>query len=156
MSRLEEILTSSPASIDWPEPTPQLSSRVVARLQPSTSRPASRRWVPAVAAMLVMAIAIIPGARQAVADLIVEAGVRIGVIDETPGPGANLDLGDPVSMDEARSAVDFAISIPSSLGEPEAVYVGEERVSMIWGRKPPSSGRSRNRCRCAINSDPLW
>lgn len=132
MSRLEQALVSMPGSVDWPEPSPHMAARITARLEGETSRRSTSRWIWVTAIVLVAVTLTIPGPRQAVADLIVEAGVRIGVIEEAPTAGAGLELGEEASLEEANAAVDFAVSVPSDPGPPDAIYLDSESVSMVW------------------------
>lgn len=132
MSHLEQVLASMPGSIDWPEPSPHMASRVTARLEGGAARRSTSRLIWTAALVAIAAIVVIPGTRQAVADLIVEAGVRIGVIEETPTAGAGLELGEEESLVEAGAAVDFNLAIPSELGPPDAIYLDSGTVSMVW------------------------
>jgi hypothetical protein len=61
------------------------------------------------------------------------------------GPlGSNLDLGAPMTLDQAKSEVTFAVYVPMSpdLGSPDVVYYGPElvggQVSLVYG---PGAGR---------------
>lgn len=142
MSRLDHVLATLPGTIDWPEPSPHMASRVAARIEAPAPR-APRRWIWATVTALIFAVAFIPGARQAVADLIVEAGVRIGVIEEAPTAGADLDLGEEVSLSRAASVVDFPLSIPAELEAPGSIYLDGESISMVWegdGTLPSAPG----------------
>jgi hypothetical protein len=92
------------------------------------------------AAVIIIAlfVVLVPGTRRAVADLLEEAGVRIGFITETPtiDPGS-LILGDEMTLDDARDLVGFQVVVPESLGGPDAVFVGEDlSVSMVWFDDP--------------------
>jgi hypothetical protein len=82
-----------------------------------------------------------------VADLLGVAGIEI-TFDPDPADaaGAELELGEPVSLEEATEAVDFVLSAPGSLGAPDAVFMSDRpssgRVSMVWasGETLPASG----------------
>jgi hypothetical protein len=54
-----------------------------------------------------------------------------------PPVGAELDLGDVVTLEEATEAADFDLSVIDSLGQPDAIYLStrpsDGRVSMVWG-----------------------
>lgn len=135
MNRLEMTLAVLPDSIDWPEPSEQLASRVRAHIESGeTARSRTRRWAIASAlALLVLVMGLLPGTRQALADLFHEAGVRIGFISETPTDlAADVDLGSPVTMEAAAEQVGFELRSPDILGLPDAVYVDDGAVSMVW------------------------
>lgn len=134
MSRLEHLLGSMPESIEWPEPPPHMAARVRAQIEAQEKRSWSVRWVWATAMVaVVVAIALIPATRQAVADLIVEAGVRIGVTEETTTDlGVGLDLGEQVSAEHAANVAGFSISVPAELDSPSSVFLDGDRVSMVW------------------------
>ena len=143
MSRVEQVLASLPDTIDWPEPSPYMPSRINARIKTPAHTATPRRWIWAIMTAAVVVVALIPGTRQAVADLIVEAGVRIGVIDEVPQVGADLDLGEQTTLAEAASSVEFPIGVPDDLGDPATVYLDDRIVAMVWpgaGSLPAASG----------------
>lgn len=133
MNRLDETLRALPDSMDWPEPSPHMPARVSAIIE---SHEATGRlrwvWVSAVSA-LVLAIALLPGARQAVADLLVEAGVRIGVVDEIPPLGADLELGEEVTLHDAARVVSFEVRVPGEMGPPDGIFLDGETISLTWG-----------------------
>lgn len=151
-SRLESMLTSLGDSIEWPTPSPHLSARVTARIESEQPRAASRGiWRrPAIATVAVLAVTLVfvfsPSARQAVADLLSAAGIRIGVTsDQTPTTGAALDLGEFVQLDEIEDAVAFQLRVPGGggPGEPDAVYLSDSgQVTMVWDGTPslPAAG----------------
>ncbi len=78
-----------------------------------------------------------PTAREAVADLLGVAGIEIR-FDPDPAEvaGREMDLGEPVTLEEASEAVDFELSVPEDLGPPDAVFLSDRpssgRVSMVW------------------------
>lgn len=145
-SRLESMLTSLGDSIDWPAASPHLSARVMTRIESEQPTAASRGiWRrPAIATVAVLVVTVVlvfsPSARQAVADLLSAAGIRIGVTsDQTPTIGAELDLGQLVQLDEVENAVEFQIRIPGGRdpGVPHAVYLSDGgQVTMVWDRTP--------------------
>jgi hypothetical protein len=121
-ARTEAALRDLALAIDWPDPvdfTPRLSL--------DQSGPTSRRhgvvWL-AGAAAVVLAIFLIPTARQAVANLLEVAGIRFEFGDgpDLPVP-TNLTPGVQVDMEEASRAVDFPIIVPSALPPPDAVHL---------------------------------
>lgn len=140
MSRpIEQALLELAHHIDWPEqsaPPQDLHRRLAAH-------PASRnryRWISVTALFLVVVASLLlfsPRARQAVADLLGVAGIEI-TFDPDPAPvvGGELELGEPVTLEEAADAVDFDLSVPENLGPPDAVFLsdrpGSGRVSMVW------------------------
>jgi hypothetical protein len=84
-----------------------------------------------------------PQAREAVADLLGVAGIEIQFRPELEEPvGAGLGLGVRMSLEEAAETVDFTVSIPDQLGEPDGVYLSEGRINMVWpdGGSLPAAG----------------
>lgn len=136
MNKLDRVLATLPDTVDWPEPSEHLPARVVARMEAEGKRGTFRlrRWVWAAGMLMLLVVALIPGTRQAVADLFQEAGVRIGFVEEAPADlGRDLELGDLVALVEAEARVDFELRYPEVLGPPEETYVDEAGlVSMMW------------------------
>jgi hypothetical protein len=136
MSGLDRILATLPESVDWPRPSEHLTGRVVARLEATQAhRPARiRQWAWALTVLIVLVFALIPGARQAVANLFQEAGVRIGIVEELSSDlGGELDLGEKVSIEVADSQVGFDLRYPAILEKPEETYIDTPGlVSMLW------------------------
>ena len=134
----EELLTQLGDSIVWPGPSERLVSQVRARTESDDTHgflPLRNRFAPALAAAVIaLVILAVPSARQAVADLLIEAGVVIRFVEDTPTPGAGLDLGIQVDLEEAANQVEFELRIPAALGEPDAVYIEGARVSAVWER----------------------
>lgn len=151
-SRLESMLISLGDSIEWPTPSPQLSTRVLARIESDQPTAASRgfRRRPAIAAVAVLLVTLVfvfsPAARQAAADWLGAAGIRIGLTsDQAPTTGAALDLGELIQLDEVGDAVDFQVRVPGgeNPGTPNAVYLSDDgQVTMVWGGTPtlPAAG----------------
>lgn len=150
-TQLESMLTSLGNSIDWPTPSPHLSARVIARIEseePPAPRTVWRR--PALAAIAVLVVTLVfvfsPSARQAVADLLSAAGIRISVTSEqTPTAGAELNLGQLVELDEVGDRIDFQLRVPGGEdpGVPEAVYLSDSgHVTLVWDGTPslPAAG----------------
>jgi hypothetical protein len=125
--------------IDWPEHADQVPA-VLRRLATQKGPPKRLRWVPITAAVLLVVASILllsPGAREAVADLLGVAGIEVRFDPEMESPvGAELDLGDVVTLEEATEAVDFDLSVIDSLGQPDAIYLSSRpsdgRISMVW------------------------
>lgn len=135
MTPLERTLATLPDAVDWPEPSESLAARVVSHIEfeKRGSDRCFRRWVWAAVGSLAVMIALIPGTRQAVGDLLQEAGVRIGFIEETPSDlGQDLQLGDRVTQQEAASLVEFDVRYPEVLGPPEETYSDLGLISMLW------------------------
>jgi hypothetical protein len=140
--RLETMLTSLGDSIDWPTPSPHLSTRVLARIESDQPTAVSRGlWRrAAIATVAVLAVSLVfvfsPTARQAAADWLGAAGIRIGLTsDQAPTTGAELDLGELIQLDEVGDALDFHIRVPGGEhpGAPDAVYLSENgQITMVW------------------------
>jgi hypothetical protein len=119
---LEARLTALGSALEWPE-TRDVSGSVRARIE--GVRPAARRPFPvpsvafgvaiAIIALVAAALALFPGARQAVADWLGISGIEIRVREDVPTPSTSvksiddLDLGEEVSLAEAQEAVDFPL-----------------------------------------------
>jgi hypothetical protein len=157
-AELEAQLRQLGRSLDVPT-APDYATRVRERLTADspTARPAapSRRTTPVgwlrplatAAAVLLSAVAVVlsvPATREAVAEMFGFDGVRVRSLPITaPGPrttlDADLDLGEPVTLDQARQQVSFPVSVPSvpELGAPDSVHVRDERglesVSLVYG-----------------------
>lgn len=136
--RIEDRLTDLASRLEWPDDA-DLAPTVTRRLQEPS--PGSRRTVllgvAATVVSLVVAITLIPAGRQAVADLLGVAGIEIELGSEATPQGGTLDLGDPVSLAEARDAAPFPLLLPAhpDLGEPDTVHLdGEEPVgvTLAW------------------------
>lgn len=141
-TQLESMLTSLGDSIDWPTPSPHLSTRVIARIEAQQPTAAGRAlWRrPTIAAIAVVVVAlgfvVSPSARQAVADLLGAAGIRIGVTsEEAPPSGAELELGELVQLDEVEEGVEFRLRVPGGQdpGMPDAAFLSDSgQVTMVW------------------------
>lgn len=103
-------------------------------------------WVAAALALLVAAgLAASPSARSALLDLLGLRGARVERREPPPHPtatpgrlGAGLRLGKAVTLEDARAHMDFALTVPKSLGTPDAVWLDEapDRVSFVYDRRP--------------------
>jgi hypothetical protein len=156
-AELEARLRQLGRSLDVPA-APDYATRVRERLTPGS--PATRpvapdrrtgplgwlRPVATAAVVLVFAVAVVvsvPATREAVAELFGFSGVGVRPLP-TAGPSprttldADLDLGEPVTLDQARRQVSFPVSVPSvpELGAPDSVYVrteqGLESVTLVY------------------------
>jgi hypothetical protein len=145
MRDLHEELTA--LSVEWPA-TPDVAAAVGARLaQPA---PARRSWRPALAyglaalaAAFALTMAASPDARSAVLEWL---GLKSVTIERrepaAPSPrpgtlGSGLGLGTPVTLGEARRRAPF-LSLPTAegLGQPDAIYLGGQSVSLVYGERP--------------------
>jgi hypothetical protein len=156
-AELEAALRRLGQQVDVPT-RPPYAARVQQQLQPASGpvrhrarRPLSRRvrsLHPLAAAAVVLLVVVsvviaVPAGRQAVADLFGIAGVEVHPLPSTaPAPRTTLDpgldLGDPVSLAEARRLVSFPVAVPSAAGldRPDAIYVrrgpGLESVTLVY------------------------
>lgn len=136
---IESMLYRLGEQIDWPEHPDQVPA-VLRRLSAPTRPQRRLRWVSVTAAIILIVASVFllsPGARQAVADLLGVAGIEVRFDPGMEPPvGAELDLGEVVTLEEAQTAVDFDLSLIDSLGQPDAIYLSprpsEGRVSMVW------------------------
>lgn len=132
---VESLLADLADHLNWPLPS-DLGPRVSRRLALPLARRRRTRWI-AVTAVLVFLVASLlllsPQARQAVADFLGVAGIEIEFEPELEAPiGEGLGLGGPVSLEKAADSVDFSLSVPEVLDEPDAVYLSDGRVNMVW------------------------
>jgi hypothetical protein len=162
---LERALADLGAHLEHP-PTPPIAEVVVARITaPVTAAPArGRAWLPragwrrvAVAALALVLLAVVvvvatPGTREAVARRLGLPGVAIHLGGQTPsvpsartlpgGPGANLDLGRHVTLEQAAAGLSFRPLVPTAPGfeRPDAVYRSDDvpggRVDLLWRSRP--------------------
>lgn len=135
MSRLETILATLPDSIDWPEPSEHLASRVGARIRSGRLLRNPPRWAIAAVVLgtLVFVIGLVPGPRQAVADLLYQAGVQVGFFEPgAAGTVAEVDLGEPTTVEQAAERVGFELAAPALLEQPEVVYLDGGAATMSW------------------------
>jgi hypothetical protein len=147
MHALERELRGLALAVDYP-PATEMAAAV--RRDIDAGRAPKRRflegWSPdfgrrlalAGATALLLAVAILsfsPAARQAVADLLGLRGVGIRVTESPPpsapaptGPLSGfMDVGEAVSVAEAREAVDYEIRLPTDrLGPPDEVYLSDD------------------------------
>lgn len=135
--RLKSSLESLHHHVEWPVDESDFTWSAQG-LAPRTPRAAGfRRAAVAVASVAVVALILIvsPQARQAVAGLLEAAGIKISISEEPVEAGALLDLGRPVSLDEAQEGVRFTVRVPTGLlpGAPDGIYLGEDdQVTMVW------------------------
>lgn len=135
--------------VAWPE-TPDVAGPVAERIAGrAPGRPRVRLTWPgwrigvAVAAALLAVVMAVPPARSAILDWLGFGSVRI--VREEPAPsrfGAELALGEAVTLEEARRRVGFDVVVPAALGPPDAVYRSRGRVDFVYRPRPglPRSG----------------
>lgn len=149
--QFESKLTSMGDYIDWPTPSPHLTQRVVARIESEMVEVRRRGWrrtaiAGAAVLMVTIMMALPPSAREAVADLLGAAGIRIGfTADPTPATREDLNLGEPIPIDDLPEVVDFDVRIPGGEdpGPPDALYLSDSgQVTMVWAgsRILPAAG----------------
>jgi hypothetical protein len=148
MSELEIALVHLGRQLDVP-PTPELASRVRARLAEGPSR---RTWASrprglaiALAAALIVAVGAllaVPGTRAAILEFFHLRGVtieRVGALPTVPlqRDFNELFLGEKVTLDEAEQRADFDVAVPEALGDPDAIYFQKMppggMVSFVYG-----------------------
>jgi hypothetical protein len=147
--RLEHALAA--LEVQWPA-TPDIAAAVEARLDVPQGRIRTRwprmqlAWVAAALVVAVAAgLAVSPSARSALLDLLGLRGARVERREPPPHPsatpgrlGAGLQLGRPVSLAGARAASAFGLTLPASLGLPDAIWLDDapQRVSFVYDRRP--------------------
>jgi hypothetical protein len=141
----------------WPQ-TPDIAAAVAERLTVAPAPRARRVWRPswpawqvavAVGAALIAVVMAVPPARSAILEWFGFSTVRIERAEppsrlgsEPRSPlGADLQLGEPVTLAQARERADFDLVVPEALGEPDAVYVssdpaGRARVDFLYRPRP--------------------
>ncbi|WP_232661490.1 hypothetical protein [Pseudonocardia sp. TRM90224] len=134
-------------------PVPDVMPEVLSRLA-EPRRPRRARWLigGGFAAIVAVLIGVVPGAASAVGGFFQSLpGVLFSQSSEAlPPPGAGrlgeaLGLHGPVSLDEARRTLPFPVPLPSSLGEPDEVYLqGARAATLVWraGPRLPEIGPS--------------
>ncbi len=141
MSDLERMLTQLGRELDYP-PTPDLTAAVASRLR-GVEKPSPRRrprlfppaglrraLVLALVGLLVLAgtvLAAVPGARDAVLEFFGLQGATVERTATLPTPPAqqSLDLGRRTTLERARERLAFEPLVPTLLGDPDFVYLGE-------------------------------
>jgi hypothetical protein len=92
----------------------------------------------ALALLVVATVIATPWGRQAVADILEVAGIRVSWAEPDSPAGAELDLGETVGLDEAGDTVSFQLLFPDDpgLGAPDAVYRSATpaggAIHMVW------------------------
>jgi hypothetical protein len=132
--------------IAWPE-TPDIAATVSERLTAAPAPP-RRRWLlarpawqiaVAAAALVIAVVMAVPPTRAAVLDFLGFSSVRIERREVEPSRfGSALALGEPVTLDQARRRGGFDVLVPRAVGDPDAVYLGEQprRVDLLYRARP--------------------
>jgi hypothetical protein len=132
--------------IDWPQ-TPDIAGSLV--LEPP---PQPRRWTLArpawqlaiaVVALLIAVVMAVPSTRAAVLDFLGISSVRVERREPVVVPkfGSALQLGTPVTLDQARRRADFPVLVPSEVGRPDGVFFDNtaptgRRVDLVYRARP--------------------
>ncbi len=110
--------------------------------------PAQRRFAVALVALIALAatiLAVSPEARTVVAERLGLRGVIIREIPAVPTPlptaaGARLSLGQPLTLEEVQTRITFQVLVPSLLGRPDEVYLGNTppggQVALVYYPRP--------------------
>jgi hypothetical protein len=151
MPELELALREVGARLDWPD-EPEVASGVLAGIRrPSARSRVPRRAFVVALAVLVVAIAAVfavPQTRASILRFFHLRGVTIERVPELPTVpvqgGLGTFLGEPVSLDEARSQAQFDVVVPAALGDADQVYFQASppggMVSFLYGtRAKPSA-----------------
>jgi len=146
MPDLEQQLIALGKEVEWP-PTPNIRIRAVVRVPWYQSR-----WALAAAAVVLAlaALAVYTPTRTAIA-----GWVNVHVLFQrvpllpTPSPrpfgplGERLGLGQPTTLAEAQSLLTWRITVPSSLGQPDEVYLqlpptgaAQGEVTLVYSKRP--------------------
>lgn len=126
MSELERRLSELGGHVEFP-PTPDMAAAVGARIAEAPRRRSLPRPRPALVIAFVLllcggALAASP-LRDDILDWLGIGGVEVRTVEELPpAPSASLDLGERVTLEEARERVDRDVPLPD-LGEPDEVFV---------------------------------
>jgi hypothetical protein len=146
--RLELALEA--LEVEWPA-TPDLAAAVESRLGEVARRPRRARrpllaWAAAaLVAFAAAGLAASPAARSALLDLLGLKGARVERRAPPPHPrvtpgrlGEGLRLGTADSLDGAQRTAGFALTLPASLGTPDAVWTeaAPTRITFVYRRRP--------------------
>lgn len=189
--QLARALDDLAAHVELP-PAPDLATAVRERLQDAPAPTPPRRWpwpqawpaparmlrvrpvlvgVVALAVAAALLLAVLPGPRQAIADLLGIGGVRVEYRSTPPPPTARpaepgIGLGEPATLDAARGAVGFPVRLPAALGRPDQVWVNRDvrggMVSLVYHPRPgllPASGQTGTGLLLTVvrgHVEPVW
>ena len=149
---LERALADLGRELAYP-PTPQLAAAVRQRLaEESAARPRGRSWLgrpdrrlavalAAVLALVAVVLAISPEARDAVAGRLGLRGVLIREVPAVSAPRATqLNLGEPLTLDQIRVRVAYQVELPAALGPPDEAYLSNTpvggQVALVYYPRP--------------------
>jgi hypothetical protein len=143
MPELERQLRELGNALELPA-APDLVDIVRARIgEEREPRLRMRRSLVLAIAVLGLALATamaVPQARTAILEFLHIRGASVEKVPTLPSvSGAGLDLGEPVSLDEARDAVSFEVAQPElpGLGRPDSIYIDRAtpggQVFFLWG-----------------------
>jgi hypothetical protein len=132
----EQELRALAAYVDFPEERDLVPS-VRARLSPRAPR--RRRALVLVLAAVLLAIAVafaVPPARSGILRFFHLQGATIELVDKLPEvkPSASLDLGNPITLAEARRTMRFRPLTSSLLGEPDRISWDGHQLWYVYGR----------------------
>jgi hypothetical protein len=155
---LEASLATLAGEIEYPF-TPDLVAPVRAAITAQAparggwfQRPVFRRasfLVASVALLLGALVTFSPATRDAIADLLGISGVEVRTSPGRPSPevsasAPDVGLGERVTLEQARTAVDFDVALPRSLGAPDHIYldgfVPGGKVSLVYANVPGAPG----------------
>ncbi len=151
MSELERSHRLLGDAVAFPE-APEVSEAVQRRLEglrPERRRPRRRTLVLAfaVVALAIGAAMAVPPARTAILEFFGLRGATVQRVDslpivtqpDSPDPGSQLLLGEPLPVEDER------LLVPAALGRPDAAYAAEEdyglRLTLVYG---PGDGVPRS------------
>jgi hypothetical protein len=158
---LERALRELGEHVAWPS-TRDLSASVRVQLAQQGAAPRRSRWsrlgwfprlsrsplaaaLATVLAAAALLLALSPEARAVVAERLGLPGVGITHVPAVPpNLGSSLNLGERVTLDEARRRSAFSLLVPG-LDQPDAVYIGRgDMVSMVYAERPglPADART--------------
>jgi hypothetical protein len=143
MPELERQLRELGNALELPA-APDLVDVVRARIgEGREPRLRMRRFLVLAIAVLGLALAAamaVPQARTAILEFLHIRGASVEKVPTLPSvSGSGLDLGEPVSLEEAREAVSFEVAQPElpGLGRPDSIYVDRAtpggQVFFLWG-----------------------
>jgi hypothetical protein len=159
MPDVEQQLFELGASLDWPA-TPNLAARVRYRVAEPSRVWYQSRWALAAVALLIAlaALVIYTPTRDVIARWFnLHANIQRTENPPTPSPlppgplGKRLGLGDQTTLDAARTQVQWKITIPQSLGQPDEVYLqqppdgpSQGEVTLVYSARQgiPVSGQT--------------
>ena len=133
MADLPAALADLASALAWAEPD-DLVADVRTRIEAPAPRRARRRVAIAAAAAVVVGVLGLTPVGPALAEWVGLRHVEVKVVDRLPAATVEPDVGPAVSLEEARSSVDFVVRLPAALGPPDSVHVGSPPggVTLRW------------------------